>query len=65
MPRFFRFRIIWPLLGVLVAFVLFVEFVADVGSSGVAEHSPPFMTLPTASPGVEVTPTPTPLPQDG
>jgi len=57
-----RFRIIWPLLAALVAFVIFVEFVADVGGSGMTEHSPPFETLLDATPTAAASPTPTPQP---
>lgn len=65
MLKLLRFRFIWPLLALLVAFVIFVEFVADVGSSGQARHSPPFQTVPTASPTAEATPPITPVPPDG
>lgn len=48
--RILRLRMLWPVLLLLAAFVIFFEFIADVGGSAEPLSSPPIQPLPTASP---------------
>ena len=48
--RIFRFRVLWPILFLLAAFVIFFELIADVGGSADPLPSPPTPAAPTASP---------------
>lgn len=48
--RVFQLRLLWPVLLLLAAFVIFFEFIADVGGSAEPQSSPPFQPVPTASP---------------
>lgn len=57
--QLFPLRLLWPLLGLLAAFVLFFEFIADVGGSGDPRPSPPENPQPIVSP----TPTASPFPE--
>lgn len=56
--RILQLRILWPILVVLAAFVIFFELIADVGGSAEPLPSPPFNVVPTASP----VPSPEPAP---
>ena len=58
MLKFVQLRIIWPVLILLASFVIFFEFIADVGGSENAASSPPFGIAPTASPSGTPTPEP-------
>ncbi len=55
--RIFRFRVLWPILFLLAAFVIFFELIADVGGSADPLPSPP-TPAPTASPAPSETPAP-------
>ncbi len=48
--RILQLRLLWPVLLLLAAFVIFFEFIADVGGSAEPQTSPPVGPLPTASP---------------
>jgi len=48
--RIFQLRVLWPVLALLAAFVIFFEFIADVGGSAEPLPSPPVQAVPTASP---------------
>ncbi len=48
--RVFQLRLLWPLLILLAAFVIFFEFVADVGGSAEPMPSPSPGPLPVATP---------------
>ena len=48
--RILQLRLLWPVLLLLVAFVIFFRFIADVGGSAEPQPSPPMEPLPTASP---------------
>ena len=53
MPRLLRIlqlRVLWPILLLLVAFLIFFEFIADVGGSAEPLSSPSSLPPPTASP---------------
>ena len=47
--RILQLRLLWPILLLLVAFVIFFEFIADVGGSAEPLPSPPIQPLPVAS----------------
>jgi hypothetical protein len=47
--RILQLRILWPILVVLAAFVIFFELIADVGGSAEPLPSPPINAVPTAS----------------
>ncbi|MDO8614076.1 MAG: hypothetical protein Q7R32_14830 [Dehalococcoidia bacterium] len=49
---------LWPVLVLLAAFVIFFELIADVGGSAEPLPSPPFQAIPTASPSPAESPTP-------
>ena len=57
--RILQLRLLWPILLLLAAFVIFFEFIADVGGSAEPLPSPPFQPSPTASPS------PTEQPESG
>lgn len=49
--RILQLRVLWPILLLLAAFVIFFEFIADVGGSAEPLPSPPpVQAVPTASP---------------
>jgi hypothetical protein len=48
--RILQLRLLWPILLLLAAFVIFFQFIADVGGSAEPQSSPPIQPLPTASP---------------
>jgi hypothetical protein len=48
--RILQLRVLWPVLLLLAAFVIFFELIADVGGSAEPLPSPPFQPIPTASP---------------
>jgi len=48
--RILQLRLLWPILLLLAAFVIFFELIADVGGSAEPLPSPPVQPLPTASP---------------
>jgi hypothetical protein len=48
--RILQLRVLWPVLVLLTAFVIFFELIADVGGSAEPLPSPPFQPIPTASP---------------
>jgi hypothetical protein len=48
--RILQLRVLWPILLLLAAFVIFFEFIADVGGSAEPLPSPPIQPSPTASP---------------
>lgn len=48
--RILQLRLLWPILLLLAAFVIFFEFIADVGGSAEPLPSPPFEPVATASP---------------
>jgi len=48
--RILQLRLLWPILLLLAAFVIFFEFIADVGGSAEPLPSPPIQPSPTASP---------------
>lgn len=48
--RILQLRLLWPILLMLAAFVIFFRFIADVGGSAEPRSSPPIQPLPTASP---------------
>ncbi len=56
--RILRFRVLWPILLLLAAFVIFFELIADVGGSADPLPSPPTPAAPTASPAPSETPAP-------
>jgi len=56
--RIFQLRVLWPVLALLAAFVIFFEFIADVGGSAEPLPSPPFQAIPTASPSPAQSSTP-------
>jgi hypothetical protein len=56
MLKFIQLRIIWPVLVFLAAFVIFFEFIAEVGGSGAPQHSPPFEVIPPPVPTPSLTP---------
>jgi hypothetical protein len=43
-----RVRLLWPALILLAAFVIFFEFIADVGGSAAPLPSPPVHAVPTS-----------------
>ncbi len=47
--RFLRLGILWPLLLLLASFVIFFEFIADVGGSAAPAPAPTATPTPTAS----------------
>lgn len=48
--RIFQLRLLWPILLLLAAFVIFFELIADVGGSAEPLPSPPLQPVATASP---------------
>ncbi len=48
--RFLQLRLLWPVLLLLAAFVIFFQLIADVGGSAEPLPWPPVEPLPTASP---------------
>jgi len=52
--------VLWPFLALLAAFVIFFEFIADVGGSAEPLPSPPVQAVPAASPTPSPTIEPTP-----
>jgi hypothetical protein len=60
--RIFQLRVLWPVLALLAAFVIFFEFIADVGGSAEPLPSPPVPAVPTASPSPSPSPTIEPAP---
>jgi len=56
--RILQLRVLWPVLVLLAAFVIFFELIADVGGSAEPVPSPPFKAIPTASPSPAESPTP-------
>jgi len=48
--RILQLRILWPILLLLAAFVIFFELIADVGGSADPLPSPPVGAVPAASP---------------
>jgi hypothetical protein len=56
--RILQLRVLWPVLVLLAAFVIFFELIADVGGSAEPLSSPPFQAIPTASPSPAESPTP-------
>jgi hypothetical protein len=48
--RILQLRLLWPILLLLAAFVIFFQFIADVGGSAEPLPWPPIQALPTASP---------------
>jgi hypothetical protein len=56
--RILQLRVLWPVLMLLAAFVIFFELIADVGGSAEPLPSPPFHPVPTASPSPAGTPAP-------
>lgn len=48
--RILQLRLLWPILLLLAAFVIFFQCIADVGGSAEPKPSPPLYPLPTASP---------------
>lgn len=57
--RIIQLRLIWSILLLLAAFIIFFEFIADVGGSADPQSSPP-QPLPTASPSPMASPSPGP-----
>lgn len=47
--RIVQLRVLWPLLLLLAAFVIFFEFIADVGGSAQPLPSPPLGETPVAT----------------
>jgi hypothetical protein len=58
--RILQLRLLWPVLLLLAAFVIFFQFIADVGGSAEPQSSPPIIPLPTASPSPAEQPEPGP-----
>jgi len=56
--RILQLRVLWPVLVLLAAFVIFFELIADVGGSAEPLPSPPLRPVPTASPSPAETPAP-------
>jgi hypothetical protein len=56
--RILQLRVLWPVLVLLAAFVIFFELIADVGGSAEPLPSPTFQAIPTASPSPAESPTP-------
>ncbi len=48
--RILQVRLLWPILLLLAAFVIFFQFIADVGGSAEPQSSPSPQPLPTAAP---------------
>lgn len=48
--RILQLRLLWPVLLLLAAFVIFFQFIADVGGSAEPQSSPSPLPAPTASP---------------
>jgi len=48
--RILQLRLLWPVLLLLAAFVIFFQFIADVGGNAEPQSSPPIQPVPTASP---------------
>jgi hypothetical protein len=48
--RILQLRILWPILLLLAAFVVFFELIADAGGSAEPSPSPPVQAVPAASP---------------
>jgi hypothetical protein len=46
--RILQLRILWPILLLLAAFVIFFELIADVGGSAAPSPSPPVHAVPTS-----------------
>lgn len=59
--RFLQLRVLWPILLLLAAFVIFFEFIADGGGSAEPLPSPSPVAVPTASPFPFEQPEPGPL----
>jgi hypothetical protein len=57
--RIIQFRLIWSILLLLAAFVIFFEFIADVGGSANPQPSPT-QPVPTAAPSPTASPSATP-----
>lgn len=47
--RIVQLRVLWPILLLLAAFVIFFEFIADVGGSAQPLPSPPLAETPVAT----------------
>ena len=56
--RILQLRVLWPVLVLLAAFIVFFELIADVGGSAEPVPSPPFQTAPAASPSPTASPAP-------
>jgi len=54
--RILQLRVLWPVLVLLAAFVVFFELIADVGGTADPLPSPPIQPVPTASPSPSATP---------
>ena len=48
--RILQLRLLWPVLLLLAAFVIFFQFIADVGGTAEPQSSPSPLPAPTASP---------------
>ena len=48
--RILQLRLLWPVLLLLAAFVIFFQFIADVGGTAEPQSSPSSLPAPTASP---------------
>ena len=59
--RILQLRLLWPVLLLLAAFVIFFQFIADVGGSAEPQSSPSPLPAPTASPSPAEQPEPGPV----
>ncbi len=50
MLRILQLRLLWPIMLLLAAFVIFFQFIADVGGTAEPQSSPSPLPAPTASP---------------
>ncbi len=59
--RILQLRLLWPVLLLLAAFVIFFQFIADVGGTAEPQSSPSPLPAPTASPSPAEQPEPGPV----
>ncbi len=60
--RILQLRLLWPILLLLAAFVIFFQFIADVGGTAEPQSSPSPLPAPTASPSPSPAEQPEPVP---
>jgi hypothetical protein len=59
--RILQLRLLWPVMLLLAAFIIFFQFIADVGGTAEPLSSPSPLPAPTASPSPPEQPEPGPV----